>query len=147
MEPYVRESGKVVDPRVELRSALASLSFVPDAFPGVLEQLAAADPECSYYWMERSIEREQVLVLSAELRTRGAASALGADIHFYASSEYNSMLTLVGVIPYADASLVFAVNHTSPTKSPAWARRYAVRSGATSSPASSHSSLRKRATG
>ena len=112
VEPYVRENGQVVDPRVELRSALASLSFVRDAFPGVLEQLAAPGPECSYYWMERSVEREQVLVLSAELRTRGAASALGADLHFYASSEYNSMLTLVGVIPYADASLVFAVNHT-----------------------------------
>jgi hypothetical protein len=112
VEPYVRESGKVVDPRVELRSALASLSFVHAAFPRVLDRLAAADPECSYYWMERSVEREQVLVLSAELRARGAASALGADIHFYASSEYNSMLTLVGVIPYADASLVFAVNHT-----------------------------------
>jgi hypothetical protein len=112
VEPYVREGGQVVDPRVELRAALGSLSFVRDAFPNVLEQLAAAGPECRYYWMERSVEREQVLVLSAELRTRGAASALGADIHFYSSSQYNSMLTVVGVIPYADASLVFAVNHT-----------------------------------
>ena len=108
----MREGGRVVDPRVELRSALASLSFMDGAFPGVLERLAAAGPECSYYWMERSVERENVLALSAELRTRGAASALGAEIHFYASSQYNSMLTLVGVIPYADASLVFAVNHT-----------------------------------
>ena len=53
-----------------------------------------------------------MVALSAELRTRGAASALGAEIHFYASSQYNSMLTVVGVIPYADGSLVFAVNHT-----------------------------------
>jgi len=112
IEPYVREGGRVVDPRVELRSALASLSFVNEAFPGVLEQLAAAAPGCSYYWMERSVEQENVLVLSAELRSRGAASALGAEIHFYASSQYNSMLTLVGVVPYAGAALVFAVNHT-----------------------------------
>ena len=95
-----------------MRSALASLSFMNGTFPGVLEQLAAAGPECRYYWMERSVEHENVLALSAELRTRGAASALGAEIHFYASSQYNSMLTLVGVIPYAGASLVFAVNHT-----------------------------------
>ena len=112
IEPYVREGGKVVDPRVELRSALASLSFVNGAFPGVLEPLAAAGPECRYYWMERSVEHENVLALSAELRTRGAASALGAELHFYASSQYNSMLSLVGVFPYADGSLVFAVNHT-----------------------------------
>ena len=112
IEPYVRENGRVVDPRVELRSALASLLFVRNAFPSVLEQIAAPGPECSYYWMERSVERETVLALSAELRNRGATSALGVDLHFYASSQYNSMLTLVGVIPYADASLVFAVNHT-----------------------------------
>ena len=104
--------GQIVDPRVELRSAIDSLSFVSDAFPGFLEQLTARGPERRYYWMERSVERENVLVLSAELRNRGAASALGADIHFYASTQYNSMLTLIGVIPYADASLVFAVNHT-----------------------------------
>jgi hypothetical protein len=86
--------------------------FVRNAFPSVLEQIAAPAPECSYYWMERSVERETVLALSAELRNRGATSVLGVDLHFYASSQYNSMLTLVGVIPYADASLVFAVNHT-----------------------------------
>ena len=62
--------------------------------------------------MERSVEREKVLVLSAELRRRAGSAALGADIHFYASREYYSMLTLVGVMPYADGSLVFAVNHT-----------------------------------
>ena len=58
------------------------------------------------------MDREKVLVLSAELRRRDGAAALGADVHFYASREYNSMLTLVGVLPYADGSLVFAVNHT-----------------------------------
>ena len=112
VEAYVRANGQVVDPRVELRSALASLSFVRGAFPSFLEQLVAPGPECSYHWMERSVDREKVLVLSAELRTHGAASALGADLHFFASSQYNSMLTLVGVIPHADASLVFAVDHT-----------------------------------
>jgi hypothetical protein len=112
VEPYVREKGQVVDPRVELRSALASLAFVREAFPGFLDELTAANTPRSYYWMERSVERENVLVLSAELRRRSGASALGADIHFYASREYNAMLTLVGVVPYADASLVFAVNHT-----------------------------------
>ena len=57
------------------------------------------------------MDREKVLVLSAELRRRDGASALGADVHFYVSREYSSMLTLVGVVPYADGSLVFAVNH------------------------------------
>ena len=112
VEPYVREGGQVVDPRVELRTALASLAFVQREFQGFLDRLGAGGSDLTYYWMERSVERMTVLVLSAELRSRGATAALGADLHFYASREYNSMLTAVGVIPYADGSLVFAVNHT-----------------------------------
>lgn len=112
VEPYVREKGQVVDPRIELRAALASLAFTGAEFPGFLDELTAPKAARSYYWMERSVEREKVLVLSAELRRRDGGAALGADIHFYVSREYNSMLTLVGVLPYADGSLVFAVNHT-----------------------------------
>jgi hypothetical protein len=112
VEPYVREKGQIVDPRVGLRSALASLAFTREPFPGFLDELTAPNAPRNYYWMERSVDREKVLVLSAELRRRAGDSALGADVHFYASREYNAMLTLVGVIPYADASLVFAVNHT-----------------------------------
>jgi hypothetical protein len=112
VEPYVREDGQIVEPRVELRTALASLAFVQREFPGFLDRLAAGGSDVTYYWMERTVERMTVLVLPAELRTRGATAALGADLHFYASREYNSMLTVIGVIPYTDASLVFAVNHT-----------------------------------
>src|SRR5262245_2343562 len=112
VEPYVREGGQVVDPRVELRTALANLAFVQREFQGFLDRLGTGGRDVTYYWMERGVERMTVLVLSAELRTRGATAALGADLHFYASREYNSMLTVIGVIPYTDASLVFAVNHT-----------------------------------
>jgi len=112
IEPYVREDGQVVDPRVGLRSALAGLAFVQREFPGFLDRLGAGGSDATYHWMERSVERTTVLVLSAESRSRGATAALGADLHFYASRDYDSMLTVVGVIPYADASLVFAVNHT-----------------------------------
>ena len=112
VEAYVREGGQVVEPRVELRTALASLAVVQREFPGFLDRLGAGGSDVTYYWMERSVERVIVLILSAELRTRGATAALGADLHFYAAREYNSMLTVIGVIPYTDASLVFAVNHT-----------------------------------
>lgn len=112
VEAYAREDGRVVEPRVELRTALTNLAFVQREFPGVLDRLGTGGSDVTYYWLERSVERMIVLILSAELRTRGATAALGADLHFYVSREYNSMLTVIGVIPYADASLVFAVNHT-----------------------------------
>ena len=53
-----------------------------------------------YYWMQRRVEADNVLALSAELRRRDARVAIGADVHFYASREYNAMLTVIGVVPY-----------------------------------------------
>ena len=32
-------------------------------------------------------------------------------MHFYASREYNAMLTVVGVVPYGPDWMVFALNH------------------------------------
>jgi len=112
VEPYVRENGAVADPRTDLRAAIAALAFTREAFPGFLDELTAPKTLRSYFWMERSIESAKVLVLSAELRRVAGTSALGADVHFYASREYDAMLTLVGVVPHEDGSLVFAVNHT-----------------------------------
>jgi hypothetical protein len=118
IEPYARENGEKVDPRRELRTAIASLAFVSGEFPEFLSALGAAREATpsgatrNYYWMDRKVEKTSVVALSSELRQRGGKAALGADIHFYASREYNSMLTLIGVIPYGDALLVFAVNHT-----------------------------------
>ena len=47
-----------------------------------------------------------------EQRLLRGDSALGADLHFYASRGYNSMQTFIGAVPYGAHSLVFAVNHT-----------------------------------
>jgi hypothetical protein len=33
-------------------------------------------------------------------------------VHFYASREYNAMLTLIGVLPYGEEWMVFTINHT-----------------------------------
>jgi hypothetical protein len=62
--------------------------------------------------MERRVDAGNVLVLSAELRRQEPRQAIGADVHFYVSREYNAMLTLIGVVPYGQEWMVFAVNHT-----------------------------------
>jgi len=118
VQPYVRANGEVVSPAAELRSAIRSLSFLAGEFPGFVDGLATPQSAASsaltrnYYWMERSVDKENVLALSAELRRRQAQAAIGADVHFYASRDYNSMLTLIGVIPYGEEWMVFAINHT-----------------------------------
>lgn len=118
VRPYVRANGDVVNPAVELRNAIRDLAFLADEFPGFVDTLgaptSASDSRVTrqYYWMERRLETDNVLALSAELRRRDARAAIGADVHFYASREYNAMLTLIGVLPYGADWMVFAVNHT-----------------------------------
>ena len=118
VQPYVRVNGEVVNPAVELRNAIRGLAFLADEFPGFVDALGAPTSGPSsrltrqYYWMERRVETDNVLALSAELRRRDARAAIGADVHFYASREYNAMLTLIGVIPYGKEWMVFSINHT-----------------------------------
>lgn len=118
VEPYVRANGEVVSPAVELRNAIRDLALLNDEFPGFVDMLGApaSGPDSrvarQYYWMERRLETDNVLALSAELRRRDDRAAIGADVHFYASREYNAMLTLIGVIPYGADWVVFAINHT-----------------------------------
>jgi hypothetical protein len=118
VQPYVRANGEVVDPAVELRSAIRGLAFLAEAFPGFADALGAPASGVNsgltrqYYWMERRVDADNVLALSAELRRRDDRAAIGADVHFYASREYNAMLTLIGVVPYGEEWMVFAINHT-----------------------------------
>jgi hypothetical protein len=118
VQPYVRASGEVVDPAVELRNAIRGLAFLAGEFPGFADALGAPATGANsrltrrYYWMERRVGADNVLSLSAELRRRDARAAIGADVHFYASREYNAMLTLIGVVPYGEEWMVFAINHT-----------------------------------
>ncbi len=117
-QSYVRDNGNVVNPAAELRTAIRSLAFLADEFPGFVDALGKPSSSAgsaltqNYYWMERPVDKENVLVLSAEQRQKQAKAAVGADLHFYASRDYNSMLTLIGVVPYGGDWMVFAINHT-----------------------------------
>jgi hypothetical protein len=107
--PHVREGGRVAIRASSLQRARQPVVHAR-RLPG--RPNSSPRPVAVQLLLDGARRARERVALSAELRTRGATSALGAEIHFYASSQYNSMLTLVGVIPYADASLVFAVNHT-----------------------------------
>ena len=118
VQPYVRANGELVNPAVELRTAVRGLAFLADEFPGFVDSLGAsasvASPRLTrqYYWMERKVDSDNVLALSAELRRRDAQAAIGADVHFYASRDYNAMITLIGVVPYGGEWMAFAINNT-----------------------------------
>ncbi len=117
VQPYVRDNGNVVNPAAELGNAIRSLAFLSDEFPGFVDALGKPSGASSallqnYYWMQRPADKENVLTLSVEYRQKQAKAAVGADVHFYASRDYNSMITVIGVVPYGADWMVFALNHT-----------------------------------
>ncbi|RLA45532.1 MAG: hypothetical protein DRR06_07095 [Gammaproteobacteria bacterium] len=118
IKPYFDSHGKEVSPAKELTSAIESFSFLENQFPlfvgGLLAPSSAPEPEFDqqYFWLETEFDNQNLWALSSELRLLQKESALASDLHFYASRGYFSMLTIIGVVPYCDHSLAFAVNHT-----------------------------------
>jgi hypothetical protein len=115
---YVREDGRRVSPAAQLQLAIRQIGFLEAEFPAVLASLrgesptpGAADVQRADFWLEVPFADLRVLSLASELRQSGADRALAADLHFYASRGYNSMLTVVGVVPYKSGNLVFAITH------------------------------------
>ena len=116
IEPYQRAKRGPVRPDRELESALRSLALLADDYPGFLDHLRQGGPmergSRSYFRLDAPFQGVEVVALSSEVRQQFPDRAIGADLHFYASQGYNSMLTLVGVVPYDQRWLVFAINHT-----------------------------------
>lgn len=115
---YVRADGRRVSPGAELQVAIRQIGFLEAEFPDLLKSLrgeppgrGAADVQRADFWLEVPFVDLRVLSLASELRQSSADRALATDLHFYASRGYNSMLTVVGVVPYRSGSLVFAITH------------------------------------
>ena len=115
--PYVRDEGRARNPAAELSEALRSLAFLANEFPGFTDEMRRPpDPGAAashkLHWIETAFDGKTVLALSREAQRVQETSAIGADLHYYATTGYNAMLTVVGVVPYHERWLVFALNHT-----------------------------------
>lgn len=114
--PYARARGATVRPAAELENAIRSLAMFADEYPGFLSDLRGSGvPDRGsrrFHWLQAPFQGASVLALSTDLRRDYGDRAIAADMHFYATSGYNSMLTIVGVAPYQKRWLVFAINFT-----------------------------------
>lgn len=115
---YLRDDGRRVSPSKELQLAIQQIGFLEPEFPEVMAALRGQPPKAgaarvlrSDFWLEVPFVDIRVLSLASELRLSADDRALATDLHFYASRGYNSMLTVVGVVPYKASSLVFAITH------------------------------------
>lgn len=115
---YARRRGGEVSPAEEIFAALHASTYLETEFPRFIDSLSepsrpyASEFDQEYFWLETDFDGQRVWALSVEQRLLRDDSALGADLHFYASRGYNSMLTFIGAVPYGEHALIFAVNHT-----------------------------------
>lgn len=115
---YARLKERDISPAQELAFALKESSFFTKKFPIFIEYLKHPEEvevlgiDQRFFWLEAVFDKQPVWALSSELRMFENQSALAVDMHFYVSRGYNSMITFVGVVPYGDHSLVYAINHT-----------------------------------
>lgn len=118
IEPYFHSRSNQFSPAKELNSAIKSSTFLENQFPGFLKVLANPSEasqtafDQQYFWLETEFDDKSVWALDTELRMLQENSAIAADLQYYVSRGYYSMLTFIGVVPYGDQSLVFAINHT-----------------------------------
>jgi hypothetical protein len=119
IEDYVRPNGERVSPADEIRSGLAGLSDLNAAFGSFLDRLGrrvGAGDEGSrsrrLHWVEKNVDQKRVVALLDQSIGHMGDRGMAVEIHYYASSMYNAMVTLVAALPYEDQTLVFAINHT-----------------------------------
>jgi hypothetical protein len=117
VEDYARPNGRHASPAAEVRSAIDGLAVFEPEFGPFLRKLGTPvqreDEENGsrqLLWVEKSVSGTPVWGLLDQQRSQGADAGIAAEIHYYASSMYNSMLTLVAALPYEDQTLVFAIN-------------------------------------
>ena len=72
--------------------------------------LAYAEPESRCYWLKKEVDKRPVFILAHQLLDVRDNMALGAEREYYVGHTYNSMLMLIGVLPFEDGTLVFSAN-------------------------------------
>lgn len=116
MDPYQR-SRQTDLPAIELQSAVDGMQFLQRHFRDFHHAITAppraggGEREQLFMIVERRTDDRPLHILSRQLFEVSDRWGLGADIHFYPSHTYNAGLVLMGVTPYGERSLVFALIH------------------------------------
>jgi hypothetical protein len=114
--PYARKGGKLASPRDELTVAVESARFLEEHFPDFHAALRefperrAALTESRCYWLKKEVDKRPVFILAHQLLSVREDMALGAEREYYVGHSYNSMLMLIGCLPFEGGTLVFSAN-------------------------------------
>jgi hypothetical protein len=118
VNPYERGKGKRSLPGRELTVAAGSTQLLEKHFPDFYHSLLKYPEDTGnsikneFYWFKTRIADRPMFQLChymAEIRKR---YAIAAEMQFYVGHTYNSMLTVIGCVPYEGGTVVFCTNRT-----------------------------------
>ena len=118
VKPYDRSRGKRSLPRRELTVAVGSIKLLENHFPDFYLSLLKYPQEGSkgvkneFYWFKNNMDDRPAFQLSHYMADLRQQSAIIAELQFYVEHTYNSMLTIIGCVPYENGTVVFCTNRT-----------------------------------
>jgi hypothetical protein len=65
-----------------------------------------------FYWFKNRLDHRPVFQLCHYMTDIRNHYAIVAELQFYVEHTYNSMLTVIGCVPYENGTVVFCINRT-----------------------------------
>lgn len=118
VKPYDRGRVKRSLPRRELTVAVGSIQLLENHFPDFYQSLLKYPEEGGkrvkneFYWFKHKMDKRPMFQLSHYMADIRNHYALMAELQFYVEHTYNSMLTIIGCVPYEVGTVVFCTNRT-----------------------------------
>ncbi len=118
VEPYDRGGKKRASPRRELTVAISSAKLLENHFPDFYAALlkypetVETGSKDEFYWFKTKMDGRPIFELAHYLGDIKSHYAIIAELKFYVGHTYNSMLTLIGCVPYEGGTMVFLTNRT-----------------------------------
>jgi hypothetical protein len=118
VKPYERFKGRLSRPGRELTVAIASTKLLEDHFPDFYRSLLKYPEEVvrgvknEFFWFKNRLDNRPTFQLSHYMADIRGNYAIVAELQFYVEHTYNSMLTIIGCVPYEGGTVVFCANRT-----------------------------------
>jgi hypothetical protein len=118
IQPYARKRGRESSPAREMSIAVETATLLERHFPGFHAALLRY-PERDvpgllerFFWLKKVVAERPAFVLAHQMLEVRPDWAIGAEREYYVGHSYNSLLTLIGAVPFESGILVFGVNRT-----------------------------------
>jgi hypothetical protein len=118
VRPYERDRGKQSFPGRELTVAVASTQLLQKHFSDFYQSLLKypenidKNIKSDFYWFKNRLDHRPVFQLCHYMADIRNHYAIVAELRFYVEHTYNSMLTVIGCVPYEGGTVVFCINRT-----------------------------------